>query len=177
MSIKFQFCKTDIHGEIMIQPRKASKIKLQIPVILLLALVLAACASLENDDKKMPETLKASVETFNSDVKWEDYSAALAFVPADKKEQFWAVMDRLKGKIRIIEFQIREVDNPDKKQDKKEHKQSSGNATLTCQYWRTDSPILQTVCICQKWYYIEKEKIWKVQESGLGVLVKTKAEQ
>jgi hypothetical protein len=148
----------------MIRIRKASLIKLEMPVVLLLTLILAACASMDGTDKKSYETLQSAVEAFNGAVKWEEYSTAAAFLPVGQKEQFWAIADRLKGKVRIVEFQVRELEQVDKK--------LSGVVTLSCQYWRTDMPTLQTVCLCQKWYYIEKEKTWKVQENGLGTLVR-----
>ena len=78
------------------------------------------------------EALKASIEAYNSDFRWEDYTAAAAFVPADKKEQFWTEVDRFKGKIRITDYQVREVT-----QEEKGHR---GTAIIYLQYWRVASP-------------------------------------
>jgi hypothetical protein len=118
-------------------------------------------------DKKQSESLKPAVEAFNSAFRWEDYTAAMAFVPSVKKEQFWAAVDKFKGKIHIVDYQIRDVTH--------EEKSCSASAILSFQYWRTDSPVLQKVTFTQKWYYVpdkkDKEKGWKVQSSGFGAMV------
>ena len=57
-----------IYGEIMAQTGKSTARKLWIPFILFVALVPASCASTGGDDKKMLDSLKASVEAFNNAV-------------------------------------------------------------------------------------------------------------
>ncbi|MGA2401399.1 MAG: hypothetical protein ABSG91_06805 [Syntrophobacteraceae bacterium] len=151
----------------MAQTGKTSPRKLWVPFILLLALVPASCASTGGSEKKSLESLKASVDAFNSTLRWEDYTSAAAFVPADKKEQFWAYADRFKGKIHIIDYQVREVAHMEKSR--------SATAIVFFQYWRTDSPTVRTVNISQKWYYDEKDKVWKVYNSGFGVIAKSEA--
>jgi hypothetical protein len=152
----------------MTRTRKSTRYKLAIPIIVLLALILAACASTgsSGDYKKRSELLSTSVEAFNGAVKWEDYSAAATFVPPGKKDEFWAEVDRFKGKVRIVEYQIRELEN--------EEKSCSATVILYFQYWRTDSPTVQNLSINQKWYYIEKEKQWKLLDSGLGAMTMTR---
>jgi hypothetical protein len=158
-----------IHGEIMAQTGKIAPRKLWIVFILFLALLPASCASTGGrDEKKSMDALKASVEAFNSAFRWEDYPEAAAFVPADKKEQFWAEVDRFKGKVRIVDFQVREV-TP-------EEKGHRGTAIIHFQYWRLASPTVLTLTISQKWFFIDKEKGWKVAESGFGPLTKTHKE-
>jgi len=97
-------------------------------------------------------------EAFNRSFRWEDYSASSAWVPPGKKELFWKEVDNFKGKIRIIDFQVREIDQIEK----------SGTATaiLHYQYYRPDSPTLETVTFSQKWYFSEKEKAWQLGQSG-----------
>ena len=159
-----------IHGEIMAQSGKIAPRKLRIVFILFLTLLPASCASTGGvrDEKKLMEALKASVEAYNSAIRWEDYTEAAAFVPADKKEQFWAETDRFKGKVRIVDFQVREV-TPGEKGHK-------GTAIIYFQYWRLASPTVQTLTISQKWFFIDKEKAWKVAESGFGRLTRARAE-
>jgi hypothetical protein len=152
----------------MEQAGKTCSKKLSLPLILFLALTVASCASTGGShDKKLEELLKASVETFNSAFKWEEYSDAAVFVPSAKKEAFWAEVDKFKGKIRLTEYELREV----------EVKQMSGTATaiLRFQYWRLEEPTLVNVTLTQKWHYIEKDKLWKVSESGFGAITKTPA--
>ena len=151
--------KTIHHGDIMIQTRKAT----QFPIILLLALMLAACASLgDRDEKKRTESLKTAVEVFNGSFKWEDYAAAAELVPPDKKKEFWAEVDRFKGKIHIVEYQLREI--------QESAKSSSATVLMNFQYWRTDAPKLLTAPVAQKWHFMEKEKKWMIQESGFATM-------
>jgi hypothetical protein len=94
------------------------------------------------------------------------YGAA-AFVPKDKKEQFWVEVDKFKGKIRIVEFNLREVELTDKS--------AGANVIMHFQFWRLESPTVQTVTFTQKWHYTEKDKQWRVSDSGYGAIVKTRA--
>src|SRR5208337_3919813 len=104
-----------IRGEILAPTGKITPRKLWIIFILFLALVPASCASSgEHNEKKLLEALNASIEAYNTAFRWEDYTAAAVFVPADKKEQFWTEVDRFKGKIRIVDYQVREVTQADK---------------------------------------------------------------
>jgi hypothetical protein len=151
----------------MTQSLKTGLRRLRLPFILILALIAASCASTGGQDKKRGESLKVSVDEFNSAFKWEEYTEAAAFVPSDKKEHFWAEVDRFKGKIRITDYNLREVDQKDKS--------TSANAILYFQFWRLESPTLQTVTFTQKWSFDQKEKQWKVSDSGFGAITKTRA--
>ena len=74
-----------IYGEIMAQTGKSTARKLWIPFILFVALVPASCASTGGDDKKMLDSLKASVEAFNNAVRWEEYTTAAGFRASGQK--------------------------------------------------------------------------------------------
>jgi len=151
----------------MEQAGKTCSKKLSLFLIVFVALIVASCASAGRHEEKLKESLKASVDTFNSAFKWEDYSDAVAFVPVAKKEAFWAEVDKFKGKIRLTEYELREV-------SVKEHV-SSASAIVHFQYWRPEEPSLLSVTFTQKWYYIEKDKLWKVSDSGFGAITKTPA--
>ena len=151
----------------MRQTGKTGPRKLRLPFVLLLALIVASCASTGGEGKKLEDALKVSVDAFNSAFRWEDYREAAAFVPPDKKEQFWAEVDKFKGKIRITDFNLREVELKDKS--------TSADAILYFQFWRLESPTLQTVTFTQKWRYTEKDKHWKLSDSGFGVITKSRA--
>jgi len=114
----------------------------------------AASASTEDHDKN----LKASVKAFNEAFRFEDYTQASVFVTPDKKEKFWSEVDRFQGKIRLAEYDLRDMQLDEKK--------NHATAILYFQYWRPESPILKTVSFTQKWQYSEKDKKWRVSDSG-----------
>jgi hypothetical protein len=120
----------------------------------LLVAVAASSASNEDHDKK----LKDSVKAFNEAFRFEDYAQASVFVSPDKKEKFWSEVDRFQGKIRIAEYELRDMQLDEKK--------NHAAAILYIQYWRTESPTLKTVSFTQKWQYSEKDKTWRVSDSG-----------
>ena len=150
----------------MTQSAKTGPIRLRLPFILFLALIVASCASIGSQDKKHEDSLKLSVDAFNTAFRCEEYTEAAFYVPADKKEHFWAEADRFKGKIRITDFNLREVELKDKS--------TSANPILYFQFWRLESPILKTVTLTQKWYFDQKDKRWKVSDSGFGAITKTR---
>ena len=119
-----------------------------------LVAVAASSASTEDHDKN----LKTSVNAFNEAFKFEDYAQASIFVSPDQKENFWAEADRFKGKIRIAECELRDMQFDEKK--------SHATAILFFEYWRTESPILETVSLKQEWQYSEKDKKWRVSDRG-----------
>jgi hypothetical protein len=120
----------------------------------LLVVAAASSASTEDHDKN----LKGSVEAFNEAFRFEDYVKASVFVNPDKKEKFWSEADRFRGKIRIAEYELRDMQLDEKK--------NHATAILYLQYWQPESPSLKTVSFTQKWQYSEKDKTWRVSDSG-----------
>ena len=104
------------------------------------------------------KNLKGSVKAFNEAFRSEDYAQASVFVSPDKKEKFWSEVDRFQGKIRLAEYELRDVQLDEKK--------SHAAAILSFQYWRPESPSVKTVSFTQKWQYSEKDKAWRVSDSG-----------
>jgi hypothetical protein len=117
-----------------------------------------AAASYASTTEDHDKNLKGSVKTFNEAFRFEDYSQASVFVSPDKKEKFWSEVDRFQGKIRITEYELRDMQLDEKK--------NHATAILYFQYWRTESPILKAVSFTQKWQYSEKDKKWRVSDSG-----------
>ncbi len=152
----------------MTQTAKSRHVRLNHLFVLFLTLIVVSCASTGRQDKNLDASLKLSVDAFNGAFRSEDYTEAAAFVPADKRERFWAEVDRFKGKIRITDFNLREVEHKDKG--------TSANPIMYFQFYRLDSATLQTVTFTQKWYFDQKDKRWKVIDSGFGAITKTKAE-
>ena len=108
--------------------------------------------------KEHDKNLKASVTAFNEAFRSEDYMQASVFVNPDKKEEFWSETDRFKGKIRMAEYELRDVQLDEKK--------NHATVILYFQYWRVESQIVKTVSFTQKWQYSEKDKTWRVSDSG-----------
>jgi hypothetical protein len=121
---------------------------------LIVGVAAVSLASTEDHDKN----LKGSVKAFNEAFRSEDYAQASVFVSPDKKEKFWSEADRFKGKIRMAEYELRDMQLDEKK--------NYATAILYFQYWRTESPILKTVSFTQRWQYSEKDKTWRVSDSG-----------
>jgi hypothetical protein len=130
--------------------------------ILAAFLTLASCTDM-GLKKEGSEVLKEAVDAFNTAFRWEEYKSASIWVEPDKKEQFWKLADAFKGKVRIIDLNIREIivskDG------------LTGAAILYFQYYRTDSPVVKTTTLTQKWATRPKEKMWYVTYSGLKTLL------
>jgi hypothetical protein len=131
-------------------------------LVLFVALTIASCASTEGEQTKNENSLKQAVESFNDSFRYEDYTTAAAFVPRDKREEFWAEADRFKGRIRLSEFELREVQCTGKG--------DLGTALLHFQYWRPEAPVLKSVTFTQRWVFSVKEKIWRVVYSGYDAI-------
>jgi len=132
---------------------------------MLLALAVVSCSTLGlSGDEKDKEALKASIEAFNQAFRWEDYNSASVFVPSGGKMRFWQEVDLFKGKIKIIDYQIRDID----------HIEKSGVATaiLHFQYYRPEVSTLQKVSFSQKWLFSEKDKGWILGQSGFEAMTK-----
>ena len=143
--------------------KKGSKL-LKPAFLLLIAALTVSCGTLTSSQDKKREGLRASVEGFNSSFRWEDYQAASVFVTPGQKELFWAEVDKFKGKVRLVDFQIRDIDWTEKA--------PTATAIVYFQYYRMDSPTLETVSFPQRWYYSEKENIWRLDQSGYQVITK-----
>lgn len=134
-----------------------------IAICLLVAAGLVSCGTLGGGSKGK-ELLADSVEAFNRSFKWEDYKTASVFIGFGQKEQFWREVDRFKGKIRITDFQIREIDHVENA--------ATGAAILCMQYYSTSAPTLESVTFSQNWYYSEKDKAWLVKDSGFQTILR-----
>jgi len=154
---------TDFTEKIMFIDKKGSKL-LKPAFLLLVAVLTVSCGTLSNSQDKKKEGLRASVEGFNSSFRWEDYQSASAFVTPAQKELFWAEVDKFKGKIRLVDFQIRDIAWTEKA--------PTATAIVYFQYYRMDSPTLETISFPQRWYYSEKENIWRLDQSGYQAITK-----
>lgn len=146
----------------MAECKKIASVILLCACALIAAALLISCASMGSSEKEK-KNLNSSVEAFNRSFRWEDYEAAAMFIEPDNKLQFWKLTDKFKGKIHITDYQIRDVDRPEKL--------PTATAVILFQYYRTAAPSLQTITFEQKWYFSEKDKIWRVGRIGFDAIV------
>jgi hypothetical protein len=125
-----------------------------------------ACAVFGGGVKQDEEGLQKSVEAFNAAVRWNDFKGATAFLPIPARERFWNLVDQMEAKVRIMEFEIREV-----MQDKL---LPTGTVFIRFRYYRTNDPHVLMKTVQQKWRYEEKDKTWLVVEHNLNSLLPEK---
>lgn len=145
----------------MAESKKIASILLCLAYAAIAAGLLTSCASMGQTDKDK-KAIDSSVETFNRAFRWEDFDTAALFISPEAKLQFWNEVDKFKGKIHVIDFQIRDLDWQEKR--------PIATAIVYFQYYRTASPSIQTITFEQKWYYVEKEKVWRLGKSGFDAI-------
>ncbi len=104
------------------------------------------------------EDLKRSIDEFNEALQFKDYSQALAFMVPDKRNAFWPLADRLKQKLDIAKYEVRDLELDKTKRN--------ATVSLYVEYWRPECPIVKGVSLKQKWQYSEKDKKWEVGVTG-----------
>lgn len=149
----------------MLTDKNASKL-FRTACLFLIAGLVASCGSSysSHQQDKKKEVLAASVEAFNSSFRWEDYKSASVWIDPERKELFWDEVDKFKGKIHLTDFQIRDIAFSEKT--------PVATAIVYFQYYRTDSPTLVTVNFPQKWFFSEKDKCWRLGQSGYEAITK-----
>jgi hypothetical protein len=128
----------------------------------LIAGLLSSCALLGGQSGDRKGLLEAA-ERFNKDLRWEDFRSAAAWISPSVKEAFWEEADRLQGRVRIMEFQVAEVDLLDNGH--------SGTVILRCRFYHKRSPLLQITTLRQQWVFSEKDYAWQVVNSDLQKLM------
>lgn len=123
---------------------------------------MVACQTLTGQ-KCNPETLGLSVEKFLTAVRWEEYKVASEFVAPPSRKQFWEDMDLFQKRVRLMDFQVRDVSL--------RQSSLSADVVLQCRFYHTDAPQLHTRTIQQEWRYMENEKVWLVVRHDLESLI------
>jgi hypothetical protein len=136
-----------------------------------LASALVSCAALGSTfggggQKKDTEALTASVEAFNNAIRWEEYRAASALLAPSKRDEFWDLTDKIQKYIRIMDFEIRDVNLGED--------ELSGKAVLRYRYYSPNNPTIKTKMVHQKFRFLEKEKAWQITRHDLDLLVPDK---
>ena len=129
----------------------------------LLILVAGASCTTMGNSYKNARGFNLAVDQFHNAMRWEAYDTALLFVSPPLVDDFWRLADALQGKIRIMEYEIRQpVCDP---------RNGSGSVTVNVKLYRQDGPTLQTRTVRQKWVYLAKEDIWQIVQHDLKELM------
>ncbi len=128
----------------------------------LLAGVLCSCG-LWGGQKSNEEGLLAAVDHFNTDVRWEDFKTAAACIAPSGKEEFWNQVDRLQGRVRIMDFQVVDASLRDNGE--------SGTVILRYRYYHKNNPQIQTKTLHQRWLFSKQDRAWQVVDHDLQKLI------
>ncbi len=132
-------------------------------VLFFFALVTASCATAGHRAQKIRESLKAPLDAFNSDIRWQDFEHAEIFVPKTRVEHYWAEMDRLKRNIRLTDYEVRDIEFSENNR--------FATVTLHCEYWLLNSPILRNVNVTQTWRFNDLKEMWQVRDTGFKKII------
>ena len=88
---------------------------------------------------------------------------ASAFVPPDLQEQFWQLADIMEKRMRLTDYDIRNVSMA-KNGD-------SFPVIIRFHYYVTNDPHLQTKTVRQQWFFSQETENWMITQSGLEALV------
>ena len=100
-----------------------------------------------------------AADRFNTDLKWQDYKSAASRMAPSERESFWGKVDQLQGRIRIMDYQVVDVNL--------KGKEGSGTVILRYRFFSTSNPQLQTKTLHQKWVFSERGEGWQVVENDL----------
>ena len=139
-------------------------------IIFFFALATVSCATggSGHGDQKVKKLLSEEVDQFNNDIRWQDFDSAVAFILKANVEHYWSEADRMKRDIRLTEYEVRSIEFSEDCR--------SVRVLLHFQYWSVDSPILRSVTVTQRWCYDESKKVWKVNDTGFGAIIRASSE-
>lgn len=128
----------------------------------LLLFMTQGCASMARGDKAK-EGLAAAAVQFNNALRWNDGQEAAVWIPQALRGDYWTQMDAMQKKIRLMEYEIRDVVN--------DEATGSGTVIVHCKYYKMDNPTVKDVMLRQTWLYEEKTKSWKVVKTDIETLL------
>lgn len=134
--------------------------------ILIVVLLLLAGCSRSQKQTRGEGGLMSAVESFNSLLRWEEYRLASAWIPQADKELFWGIADLFEGRLRIMDYQVRDVSVA--------NNGTSGSVILSFRFYFTNNPNLLSRTIHQKWVFSEEKKSWLVVRHDLEGLLEEK---
>jgi len=107
--------------------------------------------------------LVKSTEAFNKALRWGDFKAASCWIPPTGKGSFWQFAEAMQNKLRITEFEVRDVflDSTG----------SSGTSIVLYKFYYTNSPCLQTRTLSLRWAHAANSKAWQLDVAPLLTLM------
>jgi hypothetical protein len=142
---------------------RRSTLRFLLPLLLVLLPGFLTSCNMFGGQKDNQEGLLLAAERFNKDMRWEDYKSAATSIAPSAKEGFWNQVDRLQGRIRIIDYQVVDVFIEDGG--------GSGTVVLRYRYFPKNNPQPQTRTLHQQWLFSKKTATWEVERDDLQKLL------
>jgi hypothetical protein len=142
---------------------RRSTLRLLFPLLLCLLPGFLTSCGLFGGQKDSQEGLTQAADRFNKDVRWEDYKSAATCIAPSGKEDFWNQIDRLQGRIRIIDYQVVDVGLEDGG--------ASGTVSLRYRFFPKNNPQPQTRTLHQKWLFSREAGAWQIVRHDLQKLM------
>jgi len=142
---------------------RRSTLRFLFPLLLCLLTGFLSSCSMFGGEKDNQEGLLLSVDRFNKDLRWEDYKSAATSIAPSAKKEFWDQVDWLQGRVRIIDYQVVEVDMGDGG--------GSGTVALRYRFFPKNNPQPQTRTLHQQWVFSKKTGAWEVVRHDLQKLM------
>jgi hypothetical protein len=113
-----------------------------------------SCGSMGTSTDIHPKELYLAIDQFHNAVMWEAYDKALIFVSPSLADDFSRLGDRLAGKIRVTEFDVR--------RPQFDPKTKCGWITVNFKLYRRSNPQLETKTVREKWCPADKGDLWQI---------------
>jgi|GEM_PF-1230414 len=124
---------------------------------------LYSCTTMGEKARGSEKDLVKSTEAFNVALRWNDFKSASCWIPPTCKESFWQFAEAMQNKLRITDFEVRDVSV--------DGTGTAGTAIVLYKYYYTHSPCLQTRTVSLRWTHTEKSKIWQLDTAPLLTLM------
>jgi len=124
--------------------------------------ILCSCSMLSSQ-KGNEQALRVAADRFNTSLRWEDYKAAATRTAPSRREDFWNQVERLRGQVRIMDYEVMDVSLNDTDR--------SVTVTLRYRFFHKRNPQLQTTTVRQKWEFSEREHVWQVVRNDMEQLM------
>ena len=131
-------------------------------LLCLLSCLLGSCG-LFGGRKDNQQGLLEAADRFNKSVRWEDYRSAAGWIAPSGKEEFWDQVDRLQGRIRIIDYQVVDATVEDGG--------ASGTVLLRYRFFPKNNPQPQIRTLHQHWLFSREAGGWQIGRHDLQRLM------
>jgi hypothetical protein len=121
------------------------------------------CSSMETTADINPKDLRLAIDQFHNAVRWEAYDRALIFVSPSLVDDFSRLTDRLEGKVRVTEFDVR--------RPRFDPQTKCGWITVHFKLYRYNSPQLETKTVREQWCLANKGDLWQIVQHDFKELM------